>query len=313
MISITIPQIKNEMLSNILQKFANIQIFWYDGDKIGTTGGNMKHFFDIQQNSDHNWSMVQFHFHDSYEIIVVLEGQGEMSIGSQTYSLTTGTVVLLSSGEIHRSRVEQGTYQRFVCKFPAEYIASLGTEQTDLRRMFSLGTPCILLTPEQLVDVIFLCQRAMDANPQYGNDLMRQNAFVELTILLNQLANTAQKAESLHTKYADRITPIMEFIAQNAAQDMTLDTIAQEFFITKQHLCYIFKKATGLGINEYLTAQRLTLACSHLRQGIGVQLSGEKAGFRNNSHFIRTFKKAFGISPGKYLANYRDTIFVSSQ
>ncbi len=269
----------------------------------------MKHFFDIQQNIHTDWQMAQFHFHDSYEIIIVLEGDGEMRIGSHTYSLKKGVVVLLASGEIHRSQ-STGIYNRYVCKFPAEYIAALSTPQTDLRKMFSSDAPCFLLSEKQLDHVLSLCQQAMAKTTDYGNDLLRQNAFVELAITLNNLAGSSQRAEFLHTKHADRITPIMEYITQNAAQELTLDLIASEFYITKQHLCYIFKKSTGLGINEYLTAQRLILACTYLRQGIGVQLAGEKAGFRNNSHFIRTFKKAFGISPGKYLASYRDTIFV---
>ncbi len=270
----------------------------------------MKHFFDVQLNTDTNWQMAQFHFHDSYELTIVLAGSGEMHIDSHAYSLTRGTVVLLNSGELHRSNSLSGQYKRYVFKFPSEYIAMLSTAQTDLRKMFSLETPCILLSEEQLSPILSLCQKTTEQQDAYGNDLLRQNAFVELLIALNDLAGASQKADTLHLKHADRITPIMDYITKNATQDITLNTIATEFFITKQHLCYIFKKSTGLGINQYLTAQRLTLACTYLRQGHGVQLSGEMAGFHNNSHFIRTFKKAFDVSPGKYLATYRDTVFV---
>ncbi|WP_317855791.1 AraC family transcriptional regulator [Chakrabartyella piscis] len=270
----------------------------------------MKEFFDMQLHIDYAWRMEQFHFHDCYEMTIVLEGTGEMSVGSQTYAIQRGTVFLLSNGEIHRSQVEDATlYQRYVIKFSEEYISGLSTNQTNLLKMFSLETPCIVLDDDALQPLLDLCAFAMEKNDAFGSDLLRQNAFIELAITLNTLADASQKGEPHHTKQMHRITPIMDYIATHATEDITLDDIATEFFITKQHLCYIFKKNTGLGINQYLNTQRLILACVYLRQGVGVQLAGEQAGFRNNSHFIRTFKKSFGVSPGKYSAGYKDTIF----
>ena len=271
----------------------------------------MKYFFDIRLNEDYAWKMSQFHFHDAYEITIVLDGHGEMSVGSHTYTMRRGAVMLLNNAEIHRSMVDEGTiYRRYVIKFPLEYATLLSTPQTDLLKMFGMKTPCILLDESRMERVEKLCEKAMVGGQDYGDDLLRQSGFVELVIMLNKLSGSSQKAEPYHSKNVDRVTPIMEYIGANAHTNMNLDTIAAEFFITKQHLCYIFKKTTGLGIGEYLTAQRLIRACQLLREGKSVQVAGEEAGFRNNSHFIRTFKKVLGTSPGKYSAGYKDTIFV---
>ena len=270
----------------------------------------MRYFFDIELNEDPAWQMEQFHFHDACEITVVLEGKGEISVGSRTFTMKRGTVMLLNNAEIHRSKVDENTlYRRCVMKFPLEYISELSTEQTDLRKVFDEG-PCILLTEEQLTEVERLCRKAMAGGTGYGEDLRRQGAFIEILIYLNLMAGDIQKAEPFHSKNVDRVTPIMEYISKHAGENITLDNIDKEFFITKQHLCYIFKKTTGLGINQYLIAQRLIRACALLRQGKSVQAAGEEAGFRNNSHFIRTFKKVMGVSPGKYSAEYKGTIFV---
>ncbi|HCT65523.1 MAG TPA: hypothetical protein DIC60_09725 [Lachnospiraceae bacterium] len=271
----------------------------------------MKYFFDIQLNEDYAWKMSQFHFHDAYEVTIVLDGHGEMRVGSHTYTMKRGAVMLLHNAEIHRSVVDDETiYRRYVIKFPVEYAVLLSTPQTDLLKMFEANTPCILLDESQIGNIEKLCEKAMIGHVEYGEDLLRQSAFVELIITLNKLAGSLQKAEPYHSKNVDRVTPIMEYITANADKNINLDNIAAEFYITKQHLCYIFKKTTGLGIGEYLTAQRLIRACELLRKGKSVQISGEESGFRNNSHFIRTFKKVFGISPGKYSAGYKDTIFV---
>lgn len=271
----------------------------------------MKYFFDIRLNEDYAWKMSQFHFHDAYEITIVLDGHGEMSVDSHTYTMKRGAIMLLNNAEIHRSVVDDGTiYRRYVIKFPVEYAVLLSTPQTDLLKMFGMKTPCILLDESQMARIEKLCEKAMLGDEEYGDDLLRQSAFVELAIILNKLADSSQKATPFHSKNVDRVTPIMEYIADNANKDINLDTIAAEFRMTKQHLCYIFKKTTGLGIGQYLTAQRLIRACQLLRNGESVQISGEKAGFGNNSHFIRTFKKVLGTSPGKYSAGYKDTIFL---
>ena len=271
----------------------------------------MNKFFDIRLNEDYEWKMNRFHFHDTYEITIVLEGHGEMGVETKTFKMEKGTVIFLDNGQIHRSKVDSNTvYKRYVIKFPSEYISSFLTPQTDLFKMFRMETHCVVLTQEELALVERLCLRAMSGGNDYGADLMCQNAFIELLITLNKIVPTSAKAETFHSKNTDRVMPIMKYITKNYDKDINLDIIATEFFITKQHLCYIFKKTTGLGINQYLTAQRIINACKLLREGESVQLTGEKSGFNNNSHFIRTFKKFLGVSPGKYSAGYKDIIFV---
>ena len=57
----------------------------------------MRYFFDIELNEDQAWQMEQFHFHDACEITVVLEGKGEISVGSRTFTMKRGTVMLLNN------------------------------------------------------------------------------------------------------------------------------------------------------------------------------------------------------------------------
>lgn len=252
--------------------------------------------------------MPKFHFHDAYELIVVLEGHGEMRIGAQRYAIEPGTVMCLGHGAIHRSEVN-GAYRRYVFKCPPEYIAKCSTGQTDLRALFSMEHPSLLLDEEHKESILELCQKTMVQTTAYGNDLLRQHAFVELLIALNQLVEAVPYARVVPTRQTDRVAPILDYIATHARENITLDTMATHFFITKQHLCYLFKKATGMGIHQYIVAQRLLLACGYLRDGYTVERAGEQAGFGNNAHFIRTFQKTFGTSPGKYAASYQKSEF----
>ena len=98
-----------------------------------------------------------------------------------------------------------------------------------------------------------------------------------------------------------RILPLMEYIHDHYTEELTLDMLSQKFFISKYYLCHQFKSLTGFGVGAYLTNCRIRQACVLLREGMSVQETGERVGFRNNAHFIRSFGQIIGVSPGKYV------------
>ena len=58
---------------------------------------------------------------------------------------------------------------------------------------------------------------------------------------------------------------------------------------------------------DYVINCRILKARSLLRNGMRVQEVGENVGFRNNEHFIRTFKKLTGTPPKRYAMMYKDS------
>ena len=72
-------------------------------------------------------------------------------------------------------------------------------------------------------------------------------------------------------------------------------------------LCHIFKEGTGFSLMDYVINCRILKARSLLRNGMRVQEVGENVGFRNNEHFIRTFKKLTGTPPKRYAMMYKDS------
>lgn len=100
-----------------------------------------------------------------------------------------------------------------------------------------------------------------------------------------------------------KIIPIIDYISQNYSGKISLDALCQNFFISKSHLCRLFKETTGFSIGQYITNYRIRQACKCLQDGASVQKAGELVGYDNNTNFTRVFKKTMGVSPGKYKAN----------
>ena len=102
-----------------------------------------------------------------------------------------------------------------------------------------------------------------------------------------------------------RVAPILDYIRNNLSEPLTLDQIANQFYISKHYLCRIFKSATGFSVMEYIIYSRVLRARQLLKEGVSVQQAGEMSGFSDNSHYIRTLGHLTGTSPGRYAREYQ--------
>ena len=83
-------------------------------------------------------------------------------------------------------------------------------------------------------------------------------------------------------------------------KQLSLDDIAKNCFISVNQLCHLFKKYLATTVSKYITSRRITEAKKYLREGKSVTETAFACGFNNYAHFIKTFKKAVGVPPGKY-------------
>jgi len=113
------------------------------------------------------------------------------------------------------------------------------------------------------------------------------------------------EAPDLKITLSSPVTHAIEWINSHLSDDLSLDRISSHCYVTKYHLCRLFKQEIGFSVGEYVTQQRIVYAEKLLLRGESVQKAGEEAGFLNYNHFIRTFSRHIGISPGRYkrLAN----------
>jgi AraC-like DNA-binding protein len=105
-----------------------------------------------------------------------------------------------------------------------------------------------------------------------------------------------------HQRPPDTVERALDFIyrrleeAPDAALD--LETIAKAAFVTPEHLCRVFKKATGRSPLETVRLARLDRAAVLLaRSNFGVAEVARLTGFVSPFHFSRAFKAAYQISP----------------
>lgn len=103
-----------------------------------------------------------------------------------------------------------------------------------------------------------------------------------------------------------RVKMVIRFIEENGDRQLSLNEIAQSINVSPWHLCRLFKTGTGTSVNQYLLGLRMQKAKELLETTcLRVKEIMNQVGIRDESHFARTFKKLFNVSPSQYRALYR--------
>ncbi|ASA24233.1 response regulator transcription factor [Paenibacillus donghaensis] len=119
-----------------------------------------------------------------------------------------------------------------------------------------------------------------------------------LKALLQRLSRENRLSENADSKM---VMEIRDYLDQHYDQEMTLQHIAERFFISRENVSRKFKQITGENLSDYLTGLRIDKA-KLLLQNTPMRLSqiSELVGYEDEKYFSRVFKKATGQTPREY-------------
>jgi two-component system response regulator YesN len=108
---------------------------------------------------------------------------------------------------------------------------------------------------------------------------------------------------SQHKNYKNHmIKTIQDYIDSHITDKLSLNTIASLFGISPNYLSQLFKKTTGVGFNEYITAKKIALAKIRLMESdLKIYEIAEELGFESAFYFSKVFKKVEGCPPREFI------------
>lgn len=99
----------------------------------------------------------------------------------------------------------------------------------------------------------------------------------------------------------EKLHQIREYLKRNFAQKLSLDSISNDFFISKFYLSREYKKQFGITLMNDLTNIRISNAKSQLRfSQDSVDLIAQTCGFSDSAYFIKVFKNIENMTPHAY-------------
>ncbi len=92
-----------------------------------------------------------------------------------------------------------------------------------------------------------------------------------------------------------------DYIYEHLHERIILEDLAKESGIHKNYLCTLFKKETGLTVQEYIRKKKIEAAANMLSYAdFSPQAISDYFSFSSQSHFIRLFKSLMGLTPVEY-------------
>lgn len=263
--------------------------------------------YELYYYNDTSLHQVRPHTHDYYEFYFYLEGNVVLHVEDQTHRLRAGDVVLVPPGVSHNVTVEDSRtpYRRFV----------FWVSQDCLNRLLSEGT-----------EYGYLCQNAITGKEYvYHHDIVTSNAIQSKVYRLLSEINSDRFGKSaqidvcirdllllLNRRVYEEKHPInvqetaglyqslLLYIDEHLDEDLSLERLAREFYVSKYHISHVFKEHTGLSLHQYIMKKRLALCKDGILSNAGITDVFRQFGFHDYTSFYRAFRKEYGMSPSEY-------------
>ena len=251
---------------------------------------------------DAQGTKIDYHFHEFCKLLLLRSGSGYYTIEGQRYYLESGDLVLIPNRCVHRPEFESGMpYERTIIYIKPDFLAKNSTLNCNLQDVFS-GIWGHVLRPDTycrklLYGLVDLLEQEL-AEDHYGQKLLCDSSLLRLLV---QIGRNLQNPEMFHPSSikptSTRILEIQRYLDTHLEEDLTIDALAEQFFVSKYHMMRQFRQETGVSIHTYLLDRRLFLARERMRQGMSATDSCFRSGFRSYSSFTRAYAKRFGTTP----------------
>ncbi len=238
------------------------------------------------------------HWHPELEFVYVFEGDIRLTRAGKTRDVHPGEFYFCDSGVIHSTTAMNNTahYRYIVLLLSREELLRFHEDCT-----FEIppGEPYEILG-ERLRHLMWLEENS--GCLPFNIDIEKNRTILDiLQILVSRcVCASSWDLEGGVEKngYARRV---MEYVRQNYAQPLTLPVVANEVGLSPQYLAKCFKKATGLGIMQFINRIRLDSANGELLDD-NTTIAGiaQENGFPNVKSYIKLCRETYGMTPSEF-------------
>lgn len=270
--------------------------------------GYLNSEFRLFHLTDQETREVEYHYHDFDKITIFIKGCVNYWIEGKSYELKPYDIVLVKHNDIHRLTIDSSRiYERIIVYISPNFMNAYKTDSYDLSYCFQKAEKersNVLRIPSLAKSSLFRSITRLEqsfADGGYAAELYRQVLFLEFMIHLNRAA-TKNRLEFIDTDNCNtKILDILKHVNENLNGNLSIDSIAEHFYISKYYMMRLFKQETGYTLGRYISQKRLLLAKELLLSGVPGTQACFDCGFKDYSTFSRAYKGFFGESPRETL------------
>ena len=237
------------------------------------------------------------HFHNTYEICYIIEGEINCKIRNTDFKMSKGQLVFCFPNQLHQYIGDENS-SILTIAFSCDFVYTFYnlTNKTEYNN-----------SPFQCSEIVqnLLNDYLKNRLPQ---DLDHNLLFIKslLYAICSEYIKNSELTVS-NTNNAETFDQIFVFIAENYQDNISLNDLSNHLNYTYDYTSKLFKKVLGMSFSEYLNVYRFNIACDLLSNtSNSITRIALDCGFQNTRTFNNVFLKYAGVSPNAYRATLKD-------
>jgi len=233
------------------------------------------------------------HRHDTYAIGVTLQGVQSFDYRGATAHSLRGQAIVLHPDEVHdgRAGTDAGFRYRMVYIEPRLIREALGQR---CRWLPFIEHP--VTADVQLIAALLPSLEDLDVPLE---DLRRDQALAALTGALAALDRSGSRI-TVGAACGQAVGRAREFLDANFGRVVRSEQLEAVTSLSRYALARHFRACLGTSPYRYLVMRRLDHARHLMMAGASLAETAAASGFADQSHMTRQFKRAYGMSPGRW-------------
>ena len=231
------------------------------------------------------------HWHEFYEIEFVLEGEAEFIINGKSHFAEKDSFFFLTPVDFQQIIIKKGPLKVINVMFDGSLI------EKEISSIIASATHLEKYSRQRL-DMLF-------EEYKFRRSLWKFSCRQILNFILTDVCRAQGKGNDV--VYSDFIRSEQIYLQKHFFEDITLEDAAARAGFSKNYFSRLFHKETGKTFIKYLTDLRVAhaaLLAEHTNRS--VTHICEQCGFKNTAHFMRLFKKTYGVTVFQYRNKMRN-------
>ncbi len=235
------------------------------------------------------------HFHEEYSVGWIHSGHTNAWCDGKLWEVEQGRMITFPPEMLHACHPQQG----LAWSYDMLFIDPAWLQGLEQRELQQIHIP-YLLSERKNAACTLQMEQTMQALIHGREPLETETALVSLVQLLTGAEDGDQ--EHQFTLQTDRkyVGIVQEYLQEHFLRPILLEELEQITSISRFHLIRLFKQWQHLPPHAYQNLLRINYAKNELhRQRPIVEVAAE-AGFYDQSHFTRMFRRVVGVTPRQY-------------
>lgn len=233
------------------------------------------------------------HWHNFYEIELVISGEGTHWVNGAEYEWKTGEMHFLRLTDFHEISLKGKGLLHLIQILP-------GHLPEDILKIINFNQKNLVVNLSDndfsYADTLCLMLENELAKREKCNKKLVTHLLSVISILFSNALGAKNEQDCAHDN--DLIAKIVIFIGENFRKELSLEQLAEHFSLSKNYLCYYFKKHMNTTILNHIKDLRLEFAANLAKNTKLKSIDIAKAcGYGSISNFLRDFKKRYNMAP----------------